>query len=637
MSNLLEFNRLSDYIKSVTDKQLVALSTSLTTSSGYLKSLINQSQAYAQSAMDHATSAQTAASEADSSAAVSLSVLNDFTSSYLGKSVDDPQRSSLGNPVNVGGFYIREGDGRLRYVTSINSSGVPTYADATVTADPASLAAAGVGVFLSLTATSQQIVRGPVNFQTTITGPKVVSWTSQQLATAIDVNDRVGAVQQNLTTETQRATAAESALTTGKVSKTGDTLSGAITISATGDAASFIARNATAGSGRSWRFQAQDNGNLRIFDDTGGIERVSFTAGGVISFNASVSVGSSLTSRNSIINQTDNTDSGVAFHRNDIPRWYFRRSESSQRLYISRMSSTGVYNDTPLAISETDGSITLNRTAVTDTLTAVGSIIVNGVAAGIQLNNTSSGSDSAATFRHNGVDRWSIGRSPTGTNFFIKRFNGSGVYVDTPFWISESTGNMVVKGLSSSSTISATTSVSAPQIYASANGTGRAIAVGDDVWLGDINIASAMSVRGQTDYNSGFISFGNSLATLGCNANDATLRWNGSEVLNTANFNVNGIVRVTAQVLADNNGYTVWADGKKECWGFLIINANSTTTLTLPTTHSSWSNISLGPYVRNSTDAQDNTGVLNKVNANTYVIANWEDVAMRVDWRTVGV
>jgi len=55
----------------------------------------------------------------------------------------------------------------------------------------------------------------------------------------------------------------------------------------------------------------------------------------------------------------------------------------------------------------------------------------------------------------------------------------------------------------------------ADQFIASNNGNGTNFRVGDDVWLGDINIANTMSVRGVSAATSGFIRFGSDTNALG--------------------------------------------------------------------------------------------------------------------------
>lgn len=57
--------------------------------------------------------------------------------------------------------------------------------------------------------------------------------------------------------------------------------------------------------------------------------------------------------------------------------------------------------------------------------------------------------------------------------------------------------------------------ISAPTVQATSDGAGTNFAVGNDVWIGDINVGNTMSVRGQSDATSGFIRFGSQTASLG--------------------------------------------------------------------------------------------------------------------------
>lgn len=575
MSNPLDFNRLSDYINAITDRRLVAITGGLTNSSGYLRGLVTQSYNYSQDALTHASAAAGYAGEANTASATSLIVLNEFTSTYLGVSATEPERSSQGNPVNVGGWYIRQSDGRIRYVTAIDGNGVPTYADTTVTADPNSLAAAGVGVFLSLQTTSLQTVKSAVTFQNVLLGPKITNWTSQQLVTAIDVNDRVGTLTAALNTEVSRATDAETALGNNKVAKAGDTMSGALQIAASGEAPSLIVRNSTSGSGRAWRLHSTNTGGFRIYDDTGSFERLSISAAGEVSIPGGLSVGTNFASKNLFANATDATDTGFSIQRSGVNRWLVRRSESAGRFYIARYNAQGAYQDTPLYIAESDGALTTNRLVVTDTIDAKNRMTVEGAGAAFISNNTSTASDNAIQMRHNNVTRWVVGRDPRAARFYLGRYNESGQLVDVPFYIAESTGWVTVANLQSNNVIQASGEISAPMLKATASGTGRNIAIGDDAWIGDLNIPNGISIKGQGDLNAGFVVFGNSGTTLGCNANDGRLRYGGNIVWHEGNFTPSQYVRVTASSNAENGGYRVYSDGFKECWGKVTVSGNA--------------------------------------------------------------
>lgn len=98
--------------------------------------------------------------------------------------------------------------------------------------------------------------------------------------------------------------------------------------------------------------------------------------------------------------------------------------------------------------------------------------------------------------------------------------NGAGVNVG---YVDES-GNLSVAG-----------QLEAERISARSNGTGKAIRVGDDAYIGDVNQANTVAVRGVTDDRAGHIAFGEAPWGLGCNAGDWTLRYGGNQVWHAGN------------------------------------------------------------------------------------------------------
>jgi hypothetical protein len=76
--------------------------------------------------------------------------------------------------------------------------------------------------------------------------------------------------------------------------------------------------------------------------------------------------------------------------------------------------------------------------------------------------------------------------------------------------ISQGSGN--TPAWTSSPTFSTLT---ADQVLATNNGNGTNFKVGDDVWLGDINIANTMSLKGQQSATSGYIRFGGDTNSFG--------------------------------------------------------------------------------------------------------------------------
>lgn len=600
MANLLDFQRLSNFVSGIVDRKIHAVSMSITGSTGYLRGLVTQSQSYATESLTHANESLAAANDADTSAASTLIVWNEFTSTYVGLKTSDPNRSNLNNAINVGAFYIRQSDGRLRYATAIDGFGNPVWADATVTADLSSISTAGAGIFLSLNALSLQTVKGPITFQNTLIGPKVTSWTSQQLATATDVNDRVTLVQNAINTEATRATAAETALTNNKVNKVGDTMTGALTIQNTGEAPSLTVRN-TGPSGRSWRIHSVDDGRLRIIDETASAERMYFQTNGNAVIPQGLTANTYLSSAALIANRSDGNDSAVNFQTAGVTRWVSGRSPSSSRYYIARFNASGVYIDSPLVILESDGSITMNRTTIVDTLSTRGSMRVDAVGASLWLNNSSGVADPGVAFMNLGYTRWFTGRSPSAGIYYINRYTDTGAYVDTPFRISEVNGWTTVNNLQSTGAIQASGNITCSILYAQANGTGRSVAIGDDVWIGDGNIGNGMTIRGQGDFNAGYVSFGNSGVVLGCNANDATLRYGGSPVVTQAN--ISSFVPAPFSRGSNSNGkWRISSDGVLEQWGKVTIAPNGqsalSVTITLPQPYPNYDEASLQATAR---------------------------------------
>jgi hypothetical protein len=49
-----------------------------------------------------------------------------------------------------------------------------------------------------------------------------------------------------------------------------------------------------------------------------------------------------------------------------------------------------------------------------------------------------------------------------------------------------------------------------------------------------------------------------------------------------------GVPTIVAESLIEVGGYRVWSDGVIECWGYVDVTANTTSTVTLPYSHTTW-------------------------------------------------
>lgn len=58
-----------------------------------------------------------------------------------------------------------------------------------------------------------------------------------------------------------------------------------------------------------------------------------------------------------------------------------------------------------------------------------------------------------------------------------------------------------------------------PSIEVTENGTGESIKIGDDAYIGDVNVANSVGVKGNTDKNQGYIAFGNAKKRFGYDGN----------------------------------------------------------------------------------------------------------------------
>lgn len=56
-----------------------------------------------------------------------------------------------------------------------------------------------------------------------------------------------------------------------------------------------------------------------------------------------------------------------------------------------------------------------------------------------------------------------------------------------------------------------------PNLEVTENGTGESIKIGDDAYIGDVNVANSVGVKGNTDKNQGYIAFGNAKKRFGYN------------------------------------------------------------------------------------------------------------------------
>ena len=101
------------------------------------------------------------------------------------------------------------------------------------------------------------------------------------------------------------------------------------------------------------------------------------------------------------------------------------------------------------------------------------------------------------------------------------------------------TGAIVVNG-----GIGVSGNVWAGQVYSTNNGNGTNFAVGDDSWIGDINVANTFGVKGQQDPTQGYIVFGNA------NNTNYIGRSGSNPITVTGAFNVTSDLTVSGNIYA---------------------------------------------------------------------------------------
>jgi hypothetical protein len=88
-------------------------------------------------------------------------------------------------------------------------------------------------------------------------------------------------------------------------------------------------------------------------------------------------------------------------------------------------------------------------------------------------------------------------------------------------------------------------------VAATNNGNGTNFKVGDDAWIGDVNAANTIRVKGQQDATAGYITFGNQTAALGL-TNSSTLTW-GAAFTATGNVTAFSDARVKTNIKTIDN------------------------------------------------------------------------------------
>jgi len=144
-------------------------------------------------------------------------------------------------------------------------------------------------------------------------------------------------------------------------------------------------------------------------------------------------------------------------------------------------------------------------------------------------------------------------------NFVYASGTGNVAISTTTTSTSTTTGALVVGG-----GIGVAGNVWCGQVYATNNGNGTNFAVGDDVWIGDINVANTTRLMGQQDGTQGYLVFGSSNATnyigrSGTNPLTVTGAFNITGQTTVATVNAGTIGNIGANVVGTGTYLTALA------------------------------------------------------------------------------
>jgi len=200
-----------------------------------------------------------------------------------------------------------------------------------------------------------------------------------------------------------------------------------------------------------------------------------------------------------------NRDLGIVFDRsvNSQSNVALFWQESSSSFTFAQTTSSGL-NNANIVVGVTSNVV-------------LGNIILAG--------NGAAGS-TAGIFYANGSQWGGGGGTPGGSSGQIQ-YNNLGVFTGAINLSYSANGRVIANaGITSTSTATGTMVVTGGigvsgnvycgQVYATNNGNGTNYAVGDDAWIGDVNLANTIGIKGQQDATQCYVIFGNSNAqTLG--------------------------------------------------------------------------------------------------------------------------
>jgi hypothetical protein len=157
------------------------------------------------------------------------------------------------------------------------------------------------------------------------------------------------------------------------------------------------------------------------------------------------------------------------------------------------------------------------------------------------------------------------GRGLSGSaSFTANQYTGSTFTVTSNATSANTAGAIVARDSSGNFTAGV---ITANQVVSSNNGNGTNFQIGDDVWIGDINVANTFRVSGQQDATQGYLVFGNSNNTALGRSGTGRLTYGGNNVILAGDSGT-----VTSSMIA-NTGVAAGTYGSASLVPVLTINS----------------------------------------------------------------
>jgi len=179
------------------------------------------------------------------------------------------------------------------------------------------------------------------------------------------------------------------------------------------------------------------------------------------------------------------------------PNKYFRLDSAGTLQIIDSAYSSNIFNLTNAGNLTIPGAVTVNALYTTTGLFWAGN-----------NNVISTGGGGSAPAGTTGQVQYNNGGTLGASGLYYYSANSAILATGATASTSETTGQLQVLG-----GLGVTGNVWAGQVYSTNNGNGTNYRIGDDAWLGDINVANTTRLMGAQDGTQGYLVFGNSNGT----------------------------------------------------------------------------------------------------------------------------